>query len=114
MNFTLTRAIIVAVILGTAQAAHIAACTENKDGTGPYDSYATEACCGEQSGIYNVHGHYSEKYGDCRTGIVGGNSEKAVQLSESDMVFEHEKLKKQGYQFLSMISRFKDINLYDS
>ena len=74
MNFTLTRAIIVAVILGTAQAAHIAACTENKDGTGPYDSYATEACCGEQSGIYNVHGHYSEKYGDCRTGIVGGNS----------------------------------------
>ncbi|EIM20372.1 hypothetical protein WALSEDRAFT_61026 [Wallemia mellicola CBS 633.66] len=73
MNFTLTRAIIVAVILGTAQAAHIAACTENKDGTGPYAADATKACCENQAGNANINGYYDSDYGDCRTGITGGN-----------------------------------------
>ncbi|TIB76846.1 hypothetical protein E3Q06_04456 [Wallemia mellicola] len=84
MNFTLTRAIIVAVILGTAQAAHIAACTENKDGTGPYAADATKACCENQAGNANINGYYDSDYGDCRTGITGGNKTwaKAVRLSK--------------------------------
>ncbi|TIC59372.1 hypothetical protein E3Q02_04462 [Wallemia mellicola] len=92
MNFTLPRAIIVAVILGTAQAAHIAACTENKDGTGPYAADATKACCENQAGNANINGYYDSDYGDCRTGITGGNKDtllhavqtwaKAVRLSK--------------------------------
>lgn len=85
MKLNFINTILVATVVGTAfefvQAAGIAACTKNKDGTGPYDADSTEYCC------FNVHGlyggaAYSEKYGDCRTGVVNGNNVDQGRMTE--------------------------------
>lgn len=75
MKFNFTGTAFTAIIFGAAfdyvQAGHIVACTKNKDGSGPYVETPTHYCCDLTNGAVAA---YDEGYGDCRTGVVGGNA----------------------------------------
>ncbi|TIC02434.1 hypothetical protein E3Q17_01467 [Wallemia mellicola] len=83
MKFTLITALTLAIVVGTTQAAGIAACTANKDGTGPYDQTYTRICCQEQNMAGTLaQGKYDEKYHDCRTHITNGNGIDQGKMTE--------------------------------